>query len=650
MYTTKCLCVLALIALTFGVTSSRPAYSQGQQAWVSLYNGPGNGRDAAKAIAVDSAGNVYVTGASYGVSATDYDYATVKYDAGGHQAWVARYNGPGNSVDEAHAIAVDSAGNVYVTGTSHGGSATDYDYATIKYDPNGNQLWVARYNGPGSASDDASAIAVDAAGSVYVTGHSVSAYPIPTYDIATIKYDAGGHQLWVARYDGPVNDNDSANAIVVDSTGNVYVAGSSNGGASGFDYITIKYNAGGSQLWAARYDGPGSGNDYATGLAVDKSGNVYVTGGSFGGSATNLDYATIKYDPNGNQVWVARYDGPTSADDAADAIALDSAGNVYITGHVDSGTSTNLDYATVKYDTNGNRLWASLYSGPGSDDDTPAAMALDRSGNVYVTGASFGGLSANFDYATVAYDTNGHQLWAARNDGAAHGDDRATAVAVDSAGNVYVTGSSDGSGGTTSSFATIKYGSASIYPVSVQVNPSTIVGGQKGTGTVTLNAAAPPGGVVVVLASDNSVITVPTNVTVPAGAKQAKFTVTTVAVSTVQTGNITATLNGTTASAAVKVRPMGVRSVAVKPNPDKGGKTATGTVTLEYPAAPGDIVVTLTSSDTSVATVPATLTIPAGSTKGKFTITTYHVSSKTTVQIGATANGVGQTKSLKVKP
>ena len=80
---------------------------------------------------MDGSGNVYVTGRSYG-SGTDYDYATLKYDPDGNQLWIQRYNGPGNALDEATAIAVDGAGNVYVTGFGSG-SGTDYDYATLKY-------------------------------------------------------------------------------------------------------------------------------------------------------------------------------------------------------------------------------------------------------------------------------------------------------------------------------------------------------------------------------------------------------------------------------------------------------------------------------------------------------------------------------------
>ena len=136
--------------------------------------------------------------------------------------------GRGITTDGAAAIAVDSSGNVYVTGTS--ASQTGYDYATVKYDTSGKEQWVARYNGASGAS----AIAVDNSGNVYVTGTTVS------YDYATVKYDASGKEQWVARYTGPGDRVDNAKAIAIDGTGNVYVTGMSVGVATGYDYATVK--------------------------------------------------------------------------------------------------------------------------------------------------------------------------------------------------------------------------------------------------------------------------------------------------------------------------------------------------------------------------------------------------------------------------
>jgi hypothetical protein len=96
-----------------------------------------------------------------------------------------------------------------------------------------------------------------------------------------------------------------------------------------------------------RYNGPGNYEDLAAAIVVDGSGNVYVTGWS-AGSGTDDDYATIKYGPDGNELWVRRYDGPTNSGDGASAISVDGSGNVYVTGR-SIGSGTEHDYATIKY-------------------------------------------------------------------------------------------------------------------------------------------------------------------------------------------------------------------------------------------------------------------------------------------------------------
>ncbi|MHA2274349.1 MAG: SBBP repeat-containing protein, partial [Candidatus Kariarchaeaceae archaeon] len=433
----------------------------GNEQWVKRYDGPGNSGDSATDLAVDASGNVYVTGSSFGGLETGTDYATIKYDPDGNELWQRRYNGPGNSIDRARSIAVDSSGNIYVTGTSYGIDADygrlDADYATIKYDSAGNEQWVKRYDGgPGSSSDDPSALVIDSSGNIYVTGYSRGIY---NSDYATIKYDQDGNELWVKRYD---RRDDWATALAVDASGNVYVTGSSYTIYADYrqdtDYVTIKYDPDGNELWmeAARYDGPGYRHslDIARSIAVDDAGNIYVTGHS-NGSGTEADYATIKYDPDGNQLWVKRYDGDLENSwDSAIALALDSSGNIYVTGY-SNGSGTDRDYTTIKYDPTGNEQWIKRYDGPGNDDDVAADLAVDSSDNIYVTGYS-NGSGTKYDYATIKYDPAGKEQWVKRYNGPGNSWDWATALAVDSSGNIYVTGESRGRG-THADYATIKY-------------------------------------------------------------------------------------------------------------------------------------------------------------------------------------------------
>jgi hypothetical protein len=238
-----------------------------------------------------------VTGTSGNLDTLALDYATIKYNSAGQQLWVARYDGPAHDYDGAAGIAVDNSGNVCVTGYSPGSGTVD-DYATIKYNSAGQQQWVARYNGPGNWEDIATAIAVSDSGNVYVTGSSTGSPVVAGigYDYATIRYNSAGQQQWVARYNGPGYAEDSPNAIAVDRSDNVYVTGRSCriNSVYSFDYATLKYNSAGQQQWIARYNGPGDGPDEAWAIAVDGSGNVYVTGRS-PGSGTGDDYATVKY-------------------------------------------------------------------------------------------------------------------------------------------------------------------------------------------------------------------------------------------------------------------------------------------------------------------------------------------------------------------
>jgi uncharacterized delta-60 repeat protein len=441
---TKSLLLLVILLLV-----TTPAFAQSvDTAWVRRYNGPGNNDDEAFALAVDSSGNVYVTGESFG-SGTYYDYATIKYYPNGDTAWVRRYNGPGNIHDDASGIVVDGSGNVYVAGESYG-SGTYYDYATIKYYANGDTAWVRRYNGPADSSDWASAIAVDSSGNVYVTGRSYGSGT--DEDFATIKYDQDGNELWVKRYNGPGNLDDGASAIAIDGSGNVYVTGYSYNSGANQDYATIKYYPNGDTAWVRRYNGPINGWDHAFAIVVDSSKNAYVTGGSYSWPSEN--YATIKYFPDGSIDWVRGYNGPGNDQDEAWAIAVDRSGNVYVTG-LSYGNESQYDYATIRYPNNGTSGWVRRYNGPGNSWDYAYAIAADSSGNAYVTGVSWGS-ETYYDYATIKYDSIGNELWVQRYNGPGTDWDLASAIAIDGSGNVYVTGGSSGIG-TNIDYATIKY-------------------------------------------------------------------------------------------------------------------------------------------------------------------------------------------------
>ncbi len=426
--------------------------AQVDTAWVRRYDGPGNLQDKANAIAVDGSGNVYITGYCSKPDFTS-DYATIKYYANGDTAWLRRYDGPIHGDDAASAIAVDGSGNVYITGGS-AGSGGLYDYATIKYNANGDTTWVRRYDGPGPSgndADEAKAIAVDGSGNVYVTGGSYGSGT--DIDYTTIKYYANGDTAWIRRYNGPASYSDEACGIAVDGSGNVYITGYSYWTPTERVYATIKYYANGDTAWFRRYNGPGVGSEVAKAIAVDGSGKVYVTGLSYN-TGTGNDYATIKYYANGDTAWVRRYNGPGNSVDQANAIAIDGSGNVYITG-ASYGSGTAQDYATIKYYGNGDTTWVRRYNGLGNNTDVANAIAVDGSGNIYITGYSIGSVTSD-DYATIKYCANGDTAWVRRYNGPANGSDQANTIAVNGSGYVCITGYSAGLGGY-DDYATIKY-------------------------------------------------------------------------------------------------------------------------------------------------------------------------------------------------
>lgn len=424
-----------------------------QQEWAARYNGPANNDDEAYCIAVDDSGNVYVTGASMG-NGTDYDYETVKYNSTGAQQWVTAFNGVGNGLDQPHALAIDTSGNVYVTGRSYNGF--HYNYATVKYNKFGVQQWVQIYNGPGNDDDEAYALVVDNLGNVYVTGSSFGAGWNGT-DCVTIKYNTSGILQWIDTFSSPGGGQTQGNCIKVDASGNVYVGGfcTYSNPLADRRCLTIKYNSSGIQQWTQNYHFIDNAWDEVHAIAVDGQGNVYVTGQSVE-TGYNYDYVTIKYNPLGVQQWVERYNGPGNGFDNAESIAVDAAGNVFVTGY-SMGVSSGYDYATIKYNSSGVQQWLQRYDGPADSTDVAYSMALDLTENVYVSGYSRASSSGGWgDYATIRYSPSGVQQWIQRYNGTGDSLDRAQSIIVDKSGNVYVTGYSIGVG-TNYDYATIKY-------------------------------------------------------------------------------------------------------------------------------------------------------------------------------------------------
>ncbi len=453
-----------LSLLLFWIMIVSVSLSQVSTVWEKRYNGTGNGYDEATSIFIDGAGNVYVAGASTGTN-SGFDFTVVKYNSDGVTQWISRYNGPANSEDDAYLVKVDNSGNVYISGASTG-SGTEFDYCVVKYNSIVVQQWTARYNGPGNATDEVYSLQIDNTGNVYITGYSNGG--ASSDDICTIKYNSAGVEQWNKRYNGSANNDDYGNSIQIDNTGNSYVTGAVTRTGSDQDYITIKYDANGNQIWTVFYNGPGNSIDFPSSNAIDVNGNIYVTGYSVG-SGTSRDYCTIKYNNFGAQQWVQRYNGPDGWDEAFNII-LDIQGNIYITGN-SAGVGTGDDYCTIKYNNSGVQQWVARYTGPGASNDYCNWVVPDANGNVYVTGIVGDGAGNPQNMVTIGYNSSGAQQWIQSYNGTGNEFDSGNALTVDNQGNVYVTGGSDNPNNT--DFYTIKYSSTiGIQPIS-NVIPKT---------------------------------------------------------------------------------------------------------------------------------------------------------------------------------
>jgi hypothetical protein len=183
-----------------------------------------------KGFALDNAGNLYIEANFDANSGGCYMY---KFTTNGSLAW-SEYDLIGNNICWAQGLSLDAFGNVFVTGSD------GYSYATFKIASSGSGLWTDLYPQPPVGISGANAITVDSANNSYVTGYSPGTNS--ANDIVTIKYDQNGNQIWLQRYNGPGNGNDAGNAIAVDNNGNVYVTGYDTTTAGGTEIVTIKYS------------------------------------------------------------------------------------------------------------------------------------------------------------------------------------------------------------------------------------------------------------------------------------------------------------------------------------------------------------------------------------------------------------------------
>ena len=331
--------------------------------------------------------------------------------------WIARLGGA--SDDQGRAIATDINGNIYLAGTSFAGGSADFQIA--KYNTSGTIQWQ-RSLGVSGSIQSANSIAVDNSGNIYLCGNSDAS---GTGEFQIAKYDTSGTIQWQRRL-GAAGSTEQGYSVAIDSSGNVYVSGySDTTGPTTFQIA--KFDNSGNIQWQRRL-GDSTISAISQSVAVDGSGNVYACGVSVDSGGNNR-IQIAKYNTSGTIQWQRRL-GSGSADYGY-SVAVDGSGNVYVCG---TSAISTIDIQVAKYNTSGTIQWQrSLAS---SSADYGQSIAVDSSGNCYVCGYS--NATGTNDFQIAKYNTSGTIQWQRRLGGSS--DDRGLSVATDISGNVYVCG------------------------------------------------------------------------------------------------------------------------------------------------------------------------------------------------------------------
>lgn len=362
------------------------------------------------------------------------------------------------SYDGGDSVAVDSSGNVYITGYTQGSlegaSAGGPDAFLMKFDSSGTELWRQQI---GSAAHDYSnSVALDGSDNVYISGYtsgSLEGTSAGDNDAFLIKFDSSGSELWTKQL-GTV-ESDLSRSLAVDSSGNAYISGHTTGSLEGTnagdsDAFLTKFDSSGTELWRQQI---GTASvDISLSVAIDSLGNAYISGGTLGdlggAHAGGLwDAFLTKFDSNGTELWIKQIG--TVENDLSRSVAVDGSGNVYISGNTNGsleGTNAGVrDAFLMKLDSNGSELWAQQIGTTGHDASD--SVAIDNLGNAYISGNTNGSLegtnAGSYDVFLTKFDSSGNELW--RQQIGTAGFDESSFVAVDGSGNAYISGSTGGS-------------------------------------------------------------------------------------------------------------------------------------------------------------------------------------------------------------
>lgn len=532
-----------------------------EPSWVANYNVLGLGAAAGKAVAVDEQGNSYVTGYGFRRGA-ELDFVTIKYGPDGRRLWQANFDGTTHHTDVPSAIALDGAGNVYVAGRTARAGGTDFDYVLLKYSPTGQLLWLKKR--PGSpfvqSGDEFTPVhlAVDPAGNAYVSGYAPGGF-------RTTKYSTFGAELWSDAFgaDGAPLPLSGFNQIALTADGGLLAAGAIAFDLEGSELLVVRYSPTGERESFVR-PSPDGAYVSAQALVAEPGGGFSVAGVERQSASATADLLVARFAANGTELWSHTYARDSQSEDVPAAIARDAEGNLIVTGSTQrTGQSGTADVVTLKYDADGTFQWLLGYDGPRSGEDRARALRLDENGSIYVAATVDGGEQLTQDYALLKVSAAGDLLSAACYDGPAAAFDDVAGLAVDAQGNATLTGISAQSGNPVTGYdygiATVRYDSDATSTPALEALglAATQVRGKKSVqGLIRLNDEVKAKSVVQLQSSHPNVLPVPASgVIVKRERATALFTLRSKRVTEPTEVTITATFGGVSKEAVITVRP-----------------------------------------------------------------------------------------------
>jgi len=411
-------------------------------AWLTATNGVGPAAsDRAAAVAVDGAGDVLAAGSTG--SAVGDVFTVVKHrGSDGAVVWKRLLSGTGDGSGYALAVAVDGTDAVVAAGSLHGAGTTD-DFAVVKFDAAGTEVWRHVIDGDAHMFDAASAVAVDAAGNVVAAGYLRQS---TSYDIFVIAWNVAGVEQWRAFVDGvTMGSFDDASGVTFDRAGNVVVAGTTDGRA---DMVVAKLDSTGFELWRRKVRGTDTMflfQDVAD-VRTDSQNHVVVAG-ALNNVATGFDFTVIAWDPLGTERWRRSINGAIGdSSDSATALAIDAEDAVVAVGFTQNETTT--DWTAAKWTASGAEVWRRVLVGdPELANAIPAAVTTDAAGAVIAAGSVRSEVTGFSDLVAIKSASDGPELWRSVLDGSATDEavqSEATegwvGVALDAAGHVVVAG------------------------------------------------------------------------------------------------------------------------------------------------------------------------------------------------------------------